>query len=135
LRDQFRLPAGFIGRRVGWWMNFDNAKMNETAVKLLDVSQQDSVLELGFGPGQAIDLLVEKTAARSIAGVDPSEVMFEQARSRNAKAIDAGRVRFHCPITADTFAHFPRFLSEIRLRFSRPTFFARPHRILRSPVR
>ncbi len=44
LRNQFRRPAGLIGRLVGWWMNLDNASMNETAVKLLDVGQQDSVL-------------------------------------------------------------------------------------------
>jgi SAM-dependent methyltransferase len=93
LRDQFRRPAGLIGRLVGWWMNLDNASMNETAVKLLDVGQQDSVLELGFGSGQAIGLLIQKTAAPAIAGVDPSVVMLEQARTRNEKAIGAGRVR------------------------------------------
>jgi ubiquinone/menaquinone biosynthesis C-methylase UbiE len=67
--------------------------MNELAVKLLDVGQNDSVLELGFGPGQAISLLIERTEAPSIAGVDLSEVMVEQARTRNREAIVAGRAR------------------------------------------
>jgi SAM-dependent methyltransferase len=93
LQDQFRRPDGLIGRLVGWWMNIDNASMNEIAVKLLNVGQNDSVLELGFGPGQAIGLLVERTVASSVAGVDPSDVMVEQARTRNGEAIGAGRVR------------------------------------------
>jgi SAM-dependent methyltransferase len=40
-----------------------------------------------------MDLLVKRTAARFSAGVDPSEVMVEQAAALNAEAIGSGRVK------------------------------------------
>src|SRR5262249_35267131 len=52
----------------------------------------DDVLEIGFGPGQAIELLAKRSAARFIAGVDPSEVMLAQAAQRNRESIEAKRV-------------------------------------------
>lgn len=91
--DQFRLPKGLAGRFAGWWMSRENARMNRLAIRLLDVNPSDSVLELGFGPGQAIKLLAEHTPAALIAGVDPSDVMLEQARCRNREAVESGRVR------------------------------------------
>ena len=93
LADQFRLPVGLVGRLAGWWMNRENARMNRLAVTLLAAGANDSVLELGFGPGQAIEMLVEQTAAPRIVGIDPSAVMLEQARERNRAAIESGRVR------------------------------------------
>ncbi len=76
-------------------MNRENARMNRLAVELLRIEPNDSVLELGFGPGRAIQLLVEQTAACSIAGVDPSDVMVDQAVSCNQAAVKTGRVRLH----------------------------------------
>jgi SAM-dependent methyltransferase len=93
LGDHFRLPIGLLGRLAGWWMSFENARLNRLSVSLLDVQPDDDVLELGFGPGQAIELLVQQTSARSITGIDPSAVMLDQARSRNQAAIESGRVR------------------------------------------
>ena len=92
LQDQFTLPHGLVGRFVGWLMARSNAEMNHVAVDMLAVKPADEVLEIGFGPGHAIDLLVTRTAARFIAGVDPSAEMVDQARSRNQEAVDAGRV-------------------------------------------
>jgi SAM-dependent methyltransferase len=92
LQGQFALPQGLLGRLVGWWMAHENERMNRLAVKTLDVQSRDDVLEIGFGPGQAIELLVQRTAADYIAGVDPSEVMLDEARRRNSEAVDAGRV-------------------------------------------
>jgi len=92
LQNQFRLPRGLLGRIVGWWMSRDNERMNRRAVELLDAGPADDVLEIGFGPGQAIEFLAQGTQARLIAGVDPSHVMVEQASERNRSFIAAGRV-------------------------------------------
>jgi len=92
LAGQFRLPTGLVGRVTGWWMARGNKAMNGFAVQRLKVGMRDRVLEVGFGPGQAIEFLVKRTAAHFIAGVDPSPVMVEQAQSRNRDAIDGGRV-------------------------------------------
>jgi SAM-dependent methyltransferase len=50
------------------------------------------VLELGFGPGIAVRRAAELASRGGVAGVDHSELMLRQARRRNAKAVEAGRV-------------------------------------------
>jgi len=59
---------------------------------LLGIQPNDRVLEVGFGPGVGIQLLVRSVSGGYIAGVDPSEEMVQQAKARNVKAIESGRV-------------------------------------------
>ena len=92
LQRQFNLPRGLLGRVVGWWMGHDNARLNRIAIELLEVAHGDRVLEIGFGAGDAIANLIERTAAQFIAGVDPSETMVAQARQSNQQAITTKRV-------------------------------------------
>jgi len=89
---QFRLPHGLVGRLAGWFMARENRRLNRMAIDWLEVEPDDDVLEIGFGPGHGIALLAEQTAARSIAGVDPSAEMVHQASARNQTAVAAGRV-------------------------------------------
>ena len=56
----------------------------------IDVRRQDQVLEIGFGPGVAIEMLAARAA--HVAGVDPSVELLRQATRRNAAAISDGRV-------------------------------------------
>jgi SAM-dependent methyltransferase len=93
LQDQFCLPRGPIGWIVGWFMARSNERMNRMAIDVLKIAAGDDVLEIGFGPGQAIELLVQWTAARFIAGIDPSDVMVDQAIDRNHESIETGRVQ------------------------------------------
>jgi ubiquinone/menaquinone biosynthesis C-methylase UbiE len=110
LQRQFRLPRGLMGRLVGWLMARSNRDMNRIAVNVLAAKPNDEMLEIGFGPGHAIELLVKRTAAKFIAGVDPSGEMVEQAKSRNQDAVDAGRVTLlqstadELPFSADRFS-------------------------------
>ena len=62
------------------------------ACELLEVRPADSVLEVGFGPGVIIEHLSDLATAGHIVGVDQSFEMVEQARARNAAAVDAGRI-------------------------------------------
>jgi SAM-dependent methyltransferase len=88
---QFARPSGPLGRLAGWLMARTDAD-DRWVVDLLDVQPDDRVLEIGFGPGVAIGLLAERATAGLVAGVDPSDVMVRQARSRNCAAVRAGRV-------------------------------------------
>lgn len=90
---QFRLPRGLFGRLAGWYMAGENRRLNQMAVDWLDVAAGDDVLEIGFGPGHAIELLCAQTAAGTVTGIDPSAEMVDQAVARNQAAIDAGRTR------------------------------------------
>jgi ubiquinone/menaquinone biosynthesis C-methylase UbiE len=109
LMRMFGRPRGLLGRIGGAIM----ARMNRPCVSwviadVLRIQPNDSVLEVGFGPGVGIECLVEASAA-NVAGVDPSEEMVGQARRRNANALAQGRVDLRLgsaerlPFDDDTF--------------------------------
>src|SRR5579875_3191486 len=89
---QFARPSGPLGRVAGWMMARTDAD-DRWIVDLLDVQPDDRVLEIGFGPGVAIALLAARATAGIVVGVDPSDVMAQQAARRNRAAVRAGRVR------------------------------------------
>ena len=91
---QFLRPHGFGGRAAGWVMakRGSNRERNIWAVGLLDVQPHDRVLEIGFGPGIAIQEFARQATSGLVVGVDHSEVMVRQAQKRNAAAVRAGRV-------------------------------------------
>jgi SAM-dependent methyltransferase len=107
LRAQFGRPTGFWGGLAGTIMAHrpSNKERNTWTVSLLNLRPADRVLEIGFGPGLAIDEIC-RTAPRSfVAGVDHSEVMLRQARKRNAAAIRQGRV----DLQLGTISNLPNF--------------------------
>jgi ubiquinone/menaquinone biosynthesis C-methylase UbiE len=69
-----------------------NAECGAWVCGLLEVRTNDSVLEVGFGPGVVIQRLSQLATAGHIAGIDQSREMVEQARARNAATIQSGRV-------------------------------------------
>jgi SAM-dependent methyltransferase len=64
----------------------------DDVVDVLDVQTGQRVLEIGYGPGGLIRLLVARTEAEHIIGVDPSQAMKDVATRANRAAIRAGRV-------------------------------------------
>lgn len=94
-RSQFANPRGFWGHVVGSLMAMKNAPMNRLAVELLDLEPDHTVLEIGYGPGTAIEWAAAQVNAGRVVGIDRSITMLEQATRRNRKAIDAGRVELH----------------------------------------
>jgi SAM-dependent methyltransferase len=91
-RAQFSRPHGPLGWLAGQIMAIENRARNAWAVELLAVRAGDRVLEVGFGPGVAVERIAGATGAAFVAGVDHSPVMVDQARRRNAAAVAAGRV-------------------------------------------
>jgi ubiquinone/menaquinone biosynthesis C-methylase UbiE len=60
----------------------------EQVIELLDVQPGDKVLEVDF----AIQLLLQRVHAASVAGVDESQEMVHQAAAHNVNALRSGRV-------------------------------------------
>jgi ubiquinone/menaquinone biosynthesis C-methylase UbiE len=89
---QFAHPEGWVGRLVGIILALKNRERNAWAISLLDIQANDHVLEIGFGPGQAIQEVAKRTPQGFVAGIDSSDVMVEQAGKRNAAAIRSGHV-------------------------------------------
>lgn len=69
-----------------------NRQRNAFTIDLLDLAPNDDVLEVGYGPGLAIELANRRIVDRSIVGFNHSEIMRAQASRRNATAIAAGKV-------------------------------------------
>jgi ubiquinone/menaquinone biosynthesis C-methylase UbiE len=88
----FGRPQGGLGKLGGHIMARTNAKYGAPVCELLQIATHDSVLEIGFGPGVVIDLLSKLAPAGRITGIDQSQEMVEQARTRNITAVRSGHV-------------------------------------------
>ncbi len=87
---QYRQPSGIVGRWIGGRMARQHQPENAWTVDLLDPQAADHVLEIGFGPGIAVEQVAARAA--SVAGIDFSRTMVSAARKRNAAAIRERRV-------------------------------------------
>lgn len=92
LDGQYRRPSGLLGRYIGASMARDHQPENLWTVNVLNPRPSDHLLELGFGPGVAVEALAARTPTGRVAGIDYSHTMVAAARRRNAADIRAGRV-------------------------------------------
>ena len=89
---QYRSPSGAMGWLAGERMVRQHGPETAWTLHLLDIQPTDTVLEVGFGAGQAIKLAAEKASNGRVMGIDLSETMVRVATRRNAQAVKAGRV-------------------------------------------
>jgi len=92
LMRAFGRPQGALGRLGGVIMARTNADSGAWVADLLEVTANDRVLEVGCGPGVVLQRLAKLAAAGHVAGIDQSRAMVEQARARNATAVQSGLV-------------------------------------------
>jgi len=86
---QSGLPSGPLGRIFGRAMEGTTADHNDQALALLDLSQPQTVLDIGFGQGRTAAVLVGQ--GHRVLGVDASATMVKQATARNRAACRDGR--------------------------------------------
>lgn len=90
---QFRTPHGPVGRLWGWVMDRANAREIASSIEALSVEAHHHVLEIGFGGGMGLRLLLERARDATVTGTDISHVMLVRAERRFADAISNGRLR------------------------------------------
>jgi SAM-dependent methyltransferase len=90
---QARHARGLLGRVIAWIMAHETRRDNQRAVGALELRPTDNVLDIGTGHGRALAEIAARTPRGLVTGVDPSELMVQIARSRNARLIRSGRVR------------------------------------------
>lgn len=88
-------PEGELGIALGKVMNENNAQVIEAAYRRLGLQTGHSVLEIGFGNGHTVPLLMKQAETLNYVGIDISETMVAEATSFNQPLIDAGRAAFH----------------------------------------
>ena len=75
-------PHGALGVVMGWFLESGNAVQNRATVDALDPPPGAAVLEVGFGPGHALEMLARSRPLGLVAGIDHSELMVARARRR-----------------------------------------------------
>lgn len=95
IASQFERPRGLLGQMTGWIMvhRRSNRDRNRWTVDLLDIQPNDHVLELGCGPGLALEGCLARTTGGLVIGLDHSETMLQQAAARNRAALLVGRLQ------------------------------------------
>ncbi len=92
---QFGKPSGFLGTIAGFIMakRSSNIERNDWGISLVKIQPSDYVLEIGFGPGVAIQKMSDLVINGIIYGIDHSELMVKKASERNKSAILSGKVK------------------------------------------
>ena len=87
LAEQLRKPEGDLGEEVGEFMAGRHTQAIAFSFEPLNIQPGDHVLEIGFGPGEAIAEAVRLTPKGFVAGIDFSETMLRMAEKRNHRSI------------------------------------------------
>jgi len=93
LAGQFMHPRGVLGRLAGHAMARKNRGRIRWVVAQLGLQDGQRVLEIGYGPGVAIEESLKACPTLSVTGLDASGVMYRQASRRNRQVVAARRAR------------------------------------------
>ncbi|MBY0451217.1 MAG: class I SAM-dependent methyltransferase [Cyanobacteria bacterium] len=93
LLENFAKPEGYIGEFLGDYMLHENYELNVWAAKVINAQKHDHILEIGFGPGIAIQELSKLVPDGRVVGIDYSDLMVVKAKKLNAEAIQKGQVK------------------------------------------
>lgn len=92
---QLQYPKGFFGKLLFAWMTPKTIAHARWTIDLLEIQPEDKIIEIGFGNGANIKLLLQKAIRGSVTGAEISKTAIEMASKKNAKAISEGRVKLH----------------------------------------
>jgi SAM-dependent methyltransferase len=101
LARQLGHPHGLMGRLVGSRLNWANQANLTAAVEALTVAPGETALDVGFGGGLSLRLLLDRVGPNGrVYGVEVSRAMLRLASRRYRDAIAAGRlVPLEAPMT------------------------------------
>ena len=108
-----RKPKGFFGKRTISRMNENHAPLTTWALGLMDIRNEDVVLDIGCGGGEAIAKMATK--AGKVMGLDYSPLSVKEAKKRNQEDMERGKVRIEegsvskLPFEDDTFTKVTAF--------------------------
>lgn len=86
-----------------------NIERIQWGISLLNIQPSDIILEIGFGPGVAINMMSKKLEDGVVYGIDHSRLMLKQASKLNKAFIDSGRVK----LMENSVSDLPTFENKI----------------------
>ena len=106
---QLANPEGEVGIAVADWLNENNKHINTKVVEALVIEAGHHVLEIGFGNGRVVPIVMVQAPDLHYEGVDISPTMVAAASHFNADLVTAGKANFHLtsadalPFGSDSF--------------------------------
>jgi len=85
---QHRNPSGMIGQVIAERMRWQPAPETDWSVNLLHLQPTDRVLEIGFGAGRGLELVLAQSHQQGVTGMDLSPTIIRAAARRYRIAIE-----------------------------------------------
>jgi arsenite methyltransferase len=102
LARQLSHPGGLFGRMVAVMLNKGNRGTVTAAVQALDLGVAEVAVDVGFGGGLSLALLLDRVGAIGcVHGVDISSTVLSRAARRYRTACSQGRLRLHAGSLTD----------------------------------
>lgn len=92
IAKQLRRPSGMLANKVGNKMNESNGFLNDFTIKTMQLTDNESILEIGFGNGKFFDKIFSNANNLKISGLDFSPEMVKIAASNNPSAVSSGKL-------------------------------------------
>ncbi len=93
---QLRRPHGPLAPVTARLLNVVNRPINSWAVATLDLSGSEDVLDIGFGGGVGLGMVLRRLTTGRATGIDISDEMVREAPNRFPREIATGRLRVAC---------------------------------------
>jgi protein-L-isoaspartate O-methyltransferase len=90
--NRFEGSDGFLGRLADLAVAREHRTINTWVIQLLNIAPRDRVLEIGFGPGFALNKIAQLVPNGFVAGITSSEELAHYARVRNRTAVQEARM-------------------------------------------
>ena len=114
MMSQFARPHGLLAGVFAAVMNGGNKQVNLRSLEALEVQPGQRVLEVGFGGGATLEVLIQEKGCGYVGGLDASPEMVRAAERRFAPWISEGRIAVRQGSAAEipwADAEFDRVLS------------------------
>jgi ubiquinone/menaquinone biosynthesis C-methylase UbiE len=89
---QLRKPSGIFAGKVGNEMNKTNSFLYDFTIKAMQLTDNESILEIGFGNGKFFDKIFSTANNLKISGLDFSPKMVKVATSNNPSTSNSGKL-------------------------------------------
>ncbi len=109
LASQLSHPSGDHGNEIAQMMHATNIGMTKNAIANLNLTSNDSVLELGHGNAGHLEFLFSQCQNIHYTGLEISTLMNQEAQLANKSFVDSGKASFVLydgtlfPFAADSF--------------------------------
>lgn len=93
IADQLRKPTGEFAIKIAEIMSEGNRPLYDLTLKTMEVQDNDTLLEIGFGSGTHFEDFVLLKKGLHVYGIDYSSEMVELAMKNNIELIETGQLK------------------------------------------